>query len=259
MSHNIEDVQKYWNSHLNLTQFVTSPDIAIGSDEFYRILETSLKRYDYKDRILESFATGCEGQRLLEVGCGLGLELAQLGRLGFRVTGIDLAPAAVKLCNGYLRSQNVQGEAVLQNAEQLEFPDDTFDAVYSSGVLQHTPNIRQAIDEIWRVLRPGGKILVILYHKRSWFYLLHKISGVNVEFESDDAPIVNAYTKSELRQLFSRFSNINTKCEYYYPTPTKRKGTLPLLFNIIVVPAMKIIPKAIIRNFGWHLVLTGVK
>jgi ubiquinone/menaquinone biosynthesis C-methylase UbiE len=259
MSYDVDDIQKYWDSHLNLTQFINSPDVSVGSDEFYRILESSLDRYGYKDRVLKNFAKGSKGQRLLEVGCGLGLELAKLAQLGFHVTGVDLAPKAVELCNQYLKRKKLSGEAIVQNAEQLDFPDETFDAVYSSGVLQHTPNIQKAIDEIWRTLKPGSKILIILYHRHSWFYLLHKISGVNVEFESDDAPIINAYTRAELHRLFSKFKSIHIECEYYYPTPTRRKGALPFFFNRVFIPVARITPRALIKSFGWHLVLTAYK
>lgn len=256
--HSVRDVQEYWDTHLNLTQFIRT-DAPVGSDEFYHQLREQLTRYPYKLPLLQEFAKGCSGQRLLEIGCGLGLELAELGRLGFVVTGIDLAPNAVKICNDYLNKQGVEGEALVQNAERLDFPDDTFDAAYSSGVLQHTPDIEKAIAELWRVLKPGGKILIILYHRRSWFYLLHRVSGMNIEFSSDDAPIINTYTATELRSLFSRFRNIQIQCEYYRPNPTGRKGLAPALYNRLFVPAMRTVPKRLARRYGWHLVLTAQK
>lgn len=255
----IEDVEKYWDSHLNLTQFLTSANVPVGSDEFYRSLECSLDRYNYRRKLLEDFAGGCAGTRLLEVGCGLGLELAKLAELGFRVTGVDLAPTAVELCNRYLKSKGLSGGALVQNAEQLDFPDAAFDVVYSSGVLQHTPDIGRAIDEIWRVLKPGGRILIVLYHRYSWFYLLHKLSGINIEFEAGDAPIINTYTKPQLRKLFAKFKNISIECEYYYPARTRRTGAMAVLFNKIFVPTMHVVPRAIIKNFGWHLVLSANK
>jgi ubiquinone/menaquinone biosynthesis C-methylase UbiE len=258
MSHSIEDVRQYWDSHLNLTQFLDS-NIEVGSDEFYRLLESTLDRYEYKRSLLENFAQRKNGQKLLEIGSGLGLELGLLGQLGFDVTGIDLAPTAVDVCNDYLKSRGVHGRAMVQNAEQLELSDSYFDVVYTSGVIQHTPNIDRAIAEIWRVLKPGGEILVILYHRRSWFYMLHKLGGYNIEFASDDAPIINAYTRKDLKNLFTRFSNIQIDCEYYYPERTNRSGVLASLYNGLFVPGMKILPEALVRNFGWHLVLRASK
>lgn len=259
MTRDIEEVRDFWNSHLNLTQFLPSDDVEVGSDAFWEHLERSMDRYGYKDALLERFAASCGGGKLLEVGSGLGIELARLGELGFDVTGADLAPNAVDLCNTYLRRKGVAGRAVVQDAESLTFEDQSFDAVYSSGVIQHTPNIGKAIAEIWRVLRPGGRILVILYHRRSWFYLLQRLSGTNVEFESGEAPIVNAYTRSELRRLFSRFRDLEIDTEYYYPRPTQRPGLAARLYNRVFVPVMGALPESTVRRFGWHLVLMGRK
>jgi SAM-dependent methyltransferase len=259
MDYSTEDVRAYWDSHLNLTQFLTDERTTIGSDEFYRVLESAMDRYEYKGPLLERFARDSGGQSLLEVGCGLGVELGRLGRLGFRVTGIDLSPKAVALASDYLKRLGVDGEARVQDAEETDFPDGSFDAVYSSGVLQHTPRIERAIAEIHRVLKPGGRILIILYHRHSWFYVLQRLSGVRIEFESDDAPIINTYTRKELRQLFSSFDDLRVTTEYYYPKPTRRRGALPLLFNRGLVPAARLLPRSLMRNFGWHLVLTGRK
>ena len=260
MNNSVDKVRDYWNSHLNCTQFIGNKDVSIGSDEFYSLLaDYIVERHGYKDELLEEFARGCEGKKLLEVGCGLGVELVRLGKLGFDVTGIDLAPKAVELAGSYLKRLKVNGRAMVQNVERLDFPGESFDAVYSSGVIQHTLDIRKAISEMIRVLRPGGKMLIILYHRHSWFFLLHKLTGVNIEFDDKDAPIINAYTRKELKLLFAGLSDINISCEYCYPKRTKRSGMLAMLYNYIFVPGAKIIPSVIMKKLGWHLVLTGVK
>jgi ubiquinone/menaquinone biosynthesis C-methylase UbiE len=235
-------------------------EVGIDSDEFYREVENAItKRHGYKVKLLEDFAQGCEDKRLLEVGCGLGVELGRLGKLGFDVTGIDLAPKAVEMAETYLRKLGLRGKAMVQDAEQMDFPDESFDAIYSSGVLQHTSDIKRAIREMLRVLRPGGKMLVVLYHRRSWFHLLHKLTGVNIEFDDRDAPIINAYTRGEAKDLFSGLREVRISCEYYYPHVTNRPGLLAMMFNYLFVPATKLVPRNFIRRFGWHLVITGVK
>ena len=60
-------------------------------------VERSFDRYGYKDRVFRAFANDAAGKKLLEVGCGLGIELGRLGEFGFDVTGVDLAPKAVEL------------------------------------------------------------------------------------------------------------------------------------------------------------------
>jgi ubiquinone/menaquinone biosynthesis C-methylase UbiE len=260
MQNSIDAIREYWNSHLNCTQFVVDKRIIVGSEEFYDIVEKYARsRASYKAKLLKEFSAGCKGKKLLEVGCGLGVDLARLGKLGFDVTGIDLAPVAVELAGNYLKRQKISGLTMLQNAEQMDFADKSFDAVYSCGVLQHTPDIGKAISEMIRVLRPEGKMLVILYHRHSWFFLLHRLTGVNIEFEDKDAPIINTYTRKEMKALFQGLRRTKVTCEYCYPNPTRRKGMLPILFNHCFVPASKIVPSVVMRHFGWHLVLTGVK
>jgi len=256
----IDKVRAYWNSHLNLTQFIDYQNDALDSENFYAVVEQHVRvRHAYKETLLRNFAMDCQGQTLLEVGCGLGLELAWLGKLGFDVTGIDLAPAAVKLASDHLRRLSINGRAMVQNVEQLEFADASFDAVYSSGVLHHTPDIRRAIAEILRVLKPGGKLLVILYHRHSWLYLLHKLTGVNIEFGDEDAPIIHVYTKKQVRSLFQGLRNTAVAVEYAYPMPTVKRGFLPFFYNRAFVPASRMIPAAMMRPLGWHLVVSGVK
>jgi ubiquinone/menaquinone biosynthesis C-methylase UbiE len=256
----IDKIREYWNTHLNLTQFFDTKDITVDSEHFYHVIEQHIRdRHAYKHKLLRDFSSGCQGKKLLEVGCGLGVELAWLARFGFDVTGIDLAPAAVERAAEHLRRLNANGQATIQNVEQMEFADESFDAVYSSGVLHHTPDIQRAIGEILRVLKPGGKILVILYHRHSWFYLLHRLSRINIEFGDEDAPIINAYTKRQVRSLFHGLSVINVDVEYYYPTPTKKRCFLAFLFNHLFVPLSRLIPAVMMKPLGWHLVISGAK
>ena len=259
MTPTIDDVRNYWNTHLNLTQFLGDKDLEPGSDRFFEEIERVFDRYGYKDRVFRDFAKDAAGKTLLEIGCGLGIELGKLGQLGFDVTGIDLAPQAAELANLNLKRKGVTGRAVVANAEALDFPDATFDVVYSSGVLQHTPDMDRAIAEIRRVLKPGGRILIVLYHRHSWFYVLHRLSRQNIEFDDQDAPIINVYTKGELRRLFSAFEDISVTCEYYRPERTGRTGFKAALYNNLFVPVMGALPTALVRDFGWHLVLTATK
>lgn len=259
MSWTIEQVKEYWDSHLNCTQFIIDKNLEIGSNQFFKHLEEAINRYQYKINLFQKIANSTQGKDLLEVGCGLGLEMAKLAELGFNVTGIDISPRAIELCNLYLNKKNLNGLAEIQNAEKMNFRDEYFDIVYSSGVLQHTPNIHRSISEIYRVLKPGGKVFIILYHKYSWFNLLQKVSGKNIEFEDKDAPIINSYSKNEVKTLFKNYQNIIVETEYYHPLPTMRKGCMPFVFNKFFVPVMKTMPINIIRKFGWHLVLTANK
>ena len=165
----LESVRRYWSEHLNLTQFLRGRDYDVGSAPFFEAIRASVQRFPYKRGLLEDMWQRRAGEHLLEVGCGLGADLVTLAQLGFVVTGVDLSEVAISMTERHLRTLGLNGDARAANAEELPFPDYTFDEVFSTGVFQHTPNPQRAIEEGLRVLRPGGNMTVVLYHRRSWF------------------------------------------------------------------------------------------
>src|SRR5580765_4543064 len=84
------------------------------------------------------------GQRLLEVGCGMGTDLLQFARGGAQVTGVDLTPRSIQISRQHFAVYDERGDFALSDAEQLPFANESFDAVYSNGVLHHTPDTARA-------------------------------------------------------------------------------------------------------------------
>jgi SAM-dependent methyltransferase len=107
---------------------------------------------------------------VLEIGCGLGTDGAQFAKAGADYVGIDLTDAAVDLTRRRFQISQLCGKFLTADAEQLDFADNSFDIVYSHGVLHHTPDTSGAVREIHRVLRPGGRAIVMLYHRDSYNY-----------------------------------------------------------------------------------------
>lgn len=93
------------------------------------------------------------GERILEVGCGVGHLTKRLRDLGAEAVGIDANPHAVELAV-------TEGVATMR-AERLEYPDDHFDKLVSIHAIEHVPEINGALTEMTRVLKPGGKALLI--------------------------------------------------------------------------------------------------
>ncbi len=117
-------------------------------------------------------------------------------------------------------------EAQVADAENLPFESDSFDVVYSFGVLHHTPDTQKAIDEVYRVLKPGGKIIIMLYNRTSlhvWLgaplYALARLSGKKEPgheslvkgwirvYDGDGNPLGKAYSRGEMERMFSKFRN----------------------------------------------------
>jgi len=159
-------VRDFWQNHPCGSKFA---DARPGSRIFYEVIEQH--RYEKEWHI--PAAAGFDktkNLRVLEVGCGLGTDGAQFAKAGADYTGIDLTQAAVDLARRRFELFNLPGTFRIADAEKLDFPDNSFDIVYSHGVLHHTPDTPGAIREVHRVLRPGGRALVMLYHRNSYNY-----------------------------------------------------------------------------------------
>ena len=161
-----ERVRVFWQAHPCGTKF---SDAEIGSREFFERVEAHRYEKEWHIPTAADFAN-TRGLRVLEIGCGMGTDGAQFAKAGAIYTGIDLTDAAVELARKRFQVSGLPGEFHVADAERLDFPDASFDLVYSHGVLHHTPDIEAAVREIHRVLKPGGRAMVMLYHRGSYNY-----------------------------------------------------------------------------------------
>ena len=209
------------------------------------------------------------GTRLLEVGCGMGTDLLQFARGGAGVTGVDLTPRSVETSRHHLKLYGQTGDFALTDAETLPFAEESFDVVYSNGVLHHTPDTAGAVREIHRVLRPGGLARVMLYHRRSWNYwveiMLHRgllrgqffrgqsaedIMSRYVEVnEGEGRPLVKVYSRSQARKLFSMFSEVQTQVRQL------TKGDFYFLGSLVPQSVLNVLG----RRIGWNVIISARK
>lgn len=159
-------VRAFWQANPCGTKFT---DAEWGTRLFFERVEEHRYSKEWHIPAAADFA-GARGLRVLEIGCGLGTDGAQFARAGARYTGVDLTDAAVDLTRLRFGLFNLPGEFRVADAENLDFADESFDLVYSHGVLHHTPDTERAVGEIHRVLRPGGRAVVMLYHRDSYNY-----------------------------------------------------------------------------------------
>jgi ubiquinone/menaquinone biosynthesis C-methylase UbiE len=252
-----QEVHDFWNSRPCGTQFT---QLVWGSREFFDAVEG--ERY-LRQPFMEE-AVGFKrypGKRLLEIGCGLGTDTLQFARGGAIVTGVDLTEQSVELARRRFEMYGVPGTFLVADAERLPFPDASFDVVYSFGVLHHTPDTGRAIDEVYRVLEPGGEIVIMLYHSHSthlWLgypvYIAKRLrQGKGPRsfeeyfrvYDGEENPLGKAYTAGEVRQLFHRFEDLKlTTYDPYRPR-------LPGFLNRILT--------SVGRRYGFWLLIRGRK
>ncbi|MCS6885919.1 MAG: class I SAM-dependent methyltransferase [Acidobacteriota bacterium] len=194
-------IRDFWNANPCGSKFTTEE---VGSAEFFRRIEEH--RYSTEWHIPEVVGfQRWRGKQVLEVGCGLGTDGVNFARAGADYTGVDLTPRAVELTAKRFELEGLAGRVLLADAEALPFADESFDLTYSHGVLHHTPDTAKAIDELYRVLRPGGLAMVMLYHRNSYNYYgnimcLRKLGAQLLRFTWGPS-LVHAVTGESLEAL----------------------------------------------------------
>jgi SAM-dependent methyltransferase len=155
-------------------------------------------------------------QDVLEIGVGNGSHAQLLAGHARSFTGIDLTEYAVKSTAERMRLFSLSGTVLRMDAEQMQFPDNSFDFIWTWGVIHHSANTRKILEEMHRVLRPGGEALVMVYHRTVWEYyvqgaMLALLSGqifkpaalhASIQRRTDGA-IARYYRRSEWEQLVS--------------------------------------------------------
>jgi len=164
-----ERVRAFWQEHPCGTKFSDAPP---GSRRFYELVEEHRYSKEWHIPAAAGFAE-TKNLRVLEIGCGLGTDGAQFSKSGADYTGVDLTEAAVELARKRFELFELPGTFRTADAEHLDFPEDSFDLVYSHGVLHHTPDTVGAVKEVHRVLKPGGRAIVMLYHRDSYNYRIN--------------------------------------------------------------------------------------
>lgn len=216
------------------------------------------------------------GQRLLEIGVGVGTDFAAWVRAGAIATGIDLTEAGVALTRERLQLEGLTARVEQGDAESLAFPDASFDLVYCYGVLHHTPDTPQAIAEVLRVLRPGGTALLMLYHYPSWTALWiwarqclarmrpwHSPRWAVAQYL--ESPGTTAYTVREARRLLRGFSSATLRIELMegdtlsMPPGAKYAGAVD---RLLIAAARRVVGPLIRRcgrRFGHALLIEARK
>lgn len=213
--------------------------------------------------------TAARGGRVLEIGFGMGSDLLSWAEGGAEVHGIDITEEHVRLAqlNFALHGRNTNLK--LCDAAKMDFPDDHFDVVYSNGVLHHTPDTVRCIGEAWRVLKPGGRLILALYHRWSAYHLITLLvyRGIlrgelwrlgydgllsTIEYGADgieQKPLVKLYSRRQLRHILGDFRDVQICVRHFLGTQLPLVGRLmPRFLERLIEPLG-----------GWYVVAFATK
>ena len=265
----VEVIKSYWETK---PPGIKHSSFEYGSKEFFEEIEherySDIFKYQYLPSVAEFDLH--PDKRVLEVGMGLGTDILQFARNGSNVSGIDLTQNSVDTVTGRFDLNDLDGDFKRASFREIPFEDNTFDIVYSFGVLHHSPFMDEGIEEVRRVLKPGGKAIIMLYHKGFKYYIrklfyngvlklkYFKYSSqeiVNMASEDfGDSPCTLVVNRKDIDKLFSNYKELSTSChridDYlkfgnYFFSPTY---CLPRkLINFIE------------NKWGWNIIIKAIK
>ena len=212
-----KQVHDFWNNAS------CGEDLYLKDNTQEGYLAHAKKRYELEP-IIKDFAEFnlYKNKEVLEIGVGLGAEHYEFAQAGAKLKGIDLTERAILHTSQRLNLFGLKSDLATGDAETLPYPDNSFDLVYSWGVLHHSPDTPKAISEVYRVLKKGGEAKVMIYHKYSligymlWIrYALLKLkpftSLAEIYSHYLESPGTKAYSVKEAGNMFSCFEYVKIK------------------------------------------------
>jgi ubiquinone/menaquinone biosynthesis C-methylase UbiE len=245
----VRRVADFWTRNVNAERIMghSVSEHERGSDMYFADLEA--QRYRSHRHLPAWIASMRAGSQVLEVGCGIGLDSARMAQHGLHVTAVDLTVVGPSTASRRAEKQRYDASYLCSDAESLPFRDGAFDYVYSFGVMHHAPDTQRCVDEAYRVLRPGGQALIMLYHRHSLNELVHRLLRVPFEERDELCPVVRRYTISEIQEMFSRFSRVDVHADFVFGEGYGR------LFRWTPLPIYRVLS----RLMGWHLMIRATR
>lgn len=254
MTATIEDVKRYWNDRpCNIKHSKKE----LGTKEYFE--EVQKKRYTSEPHIIDfaDFQSWNE-KRVLEIGCGLATEGINFALNGAKYTGTDLSLESINLARKRFEVYNKKGNFYVGNSEELSsfVPIETYDLIYSFGVIHHSPYPEKIISEIKKYMNENSILKIMLYAKNSWKnYMIE--SGFDQPEAQYGCPIANTYSKDEVKNLLNGFEIISIDQNHIFPykiEPYKEgKFEKQPWFECMPSEIFNVLKK----NLGWHLLITA--
>jgi 2-polyprenyl-3-methyl-5-hydroxy-6-metoxy-1,4-benzoquinol methylase len=267
----ISDVRQYWDAR---PCNIKHSSQTVGSRDYFD--EVEARKYFVEPHI-PAFARfeRWAGKRVLEVGCGIGTDSINFARAGAQLTAVDLSSESLRIAERRADVMQVADNIrfVQANAEELAsaLAGESYDLVYSFGVIHHTPRPERALMEIRALMAPGGALRLMVYHRRSWkvawvvvnhgrgrFWKTEELVAEHSEAQTG-CPVTYTYTRRGVRDLVERcgFRVDDIQVDHVFPYRIRDY----VEYRYVKEPYFRWMPvplfRAFERRFGWHLLVTA--
>ena len=192
-----------------------------------------------------------ENKDVLELGCGTGLILKEIAPIAQRAVGIDISP-------GMLDQARSRGLEVLEGSvTDLPFDDQSFDFIYSFKVLAHVEQIDVAMNEVSRVLKPGGFAALEFYNKRSIRALIKKMKRPHaVSEQTTDEEVFTRYDDiDEVRSYLPESLEVVDLKGVRVFTPFAQIHKVPVINRILYTAERYARDSQFLKGFGGFMVV----
>jgi SAM-dependent methyltransferase len=198
---------------------------------------------------------------VLEIGVGQGTHAQLLAPRCKSFTGIDLTSHAAEMTARRLKLFNMSGKVLQMDAEDMDFSDNSFDFIWSWGVIHHSADTRRVLKEMHRVLRPGGRCTAMVYHRSWWtFYICALLKGVfqrqlakngnlhHLNQRATDGAIARYYTPGEWQVITLDLFAVESVQIYGLKT-----DLIPLPYGRVKRLVENFVPDSVVRFLTSHL------
>ena len=254
MTATIEEVKKFWNDR---PCNVRHSSKEIGTKEYFNEVET--KKFRAEPHILEfTDFPQWKGKKVLEIGCGLATVGINFATYGADYTGVELSEESLVLAKKRFEVFEQTGKFYSGNAEELSsfVPVETYDLIYSFGVIHHSPHPEKIIAEIKKYMNENSVLKIMLYAKDSWKNYMIK-AGLDQPEAQYGCPIANTYSKQDVVELLDGYEVLSIEQDHIFPyqvEPYKRGEYIKQdWFEAMPLEMFRTLEK----NLGWHLLITA--
>lgn len=254
MTATITEVKKFWDDR---PCNVRHSNKEVGSKEYFD--EVEAKKFFVEPHILDfTEFSKWDGKKVLEIGCGLATVGANFAINGAEYTGVELSEASLELAKKRFEVLEQKGTFYSGNAEDLSsfVPVETYDLIYSFGVIHHSPYPEKIISEIKKYMNENSILKIMLYAKDSW-----KNYMIEAGFDQPEAqygcPIANTYTKQDVINLLDGYEVLSIEQDHIFPyqvDPYKMGEYIRQPWFESMPPEMF---RTLEKNLGWHLLITA--